>query len=102
MQSEQENKVLELNDIFEYDIVSVLDMEHGGVDVERLSRVIASHASEGWRLVTTFANEIGHNSTMSDIEGVSVGINSTSDQNVLIFERCVRRYNRGNTKYILR
>ena len=93
-QEEQENKALELNDVFEYDVVSVLDKEHGGVDVDRLGKVIASHASEGWRLVFAFSNEIGHNSSLSDIDGVSIGVNSTIDQNVLIFERCVRRYDR--------
>ena len=82
MQGEKENNVLELNDVFEYDVVSVLDMEHGGVDVDRLNKVIASHASEGWRLISMLSNE--------------VGINATADQNILIFERCVHRYDRGS------
>ena len=96
MQGEKENNVLELNDVFEYDVVSVLDMEHGGVDVDRLNKVITSHASEGWRLISMFSNEVGHNSTMSDVDGVSVGINATADQNILVFERCVHRYDRGS------
>ena len=88
-----EDKILELNDVFEYDVVSILDKEHGGVDVERMSEVIAAHASKGWRLIFTFPNEIGHDSSLSELAGVSVGINSTIDQNILIFERCVRRRN---------
>ena len=47
MQEEQDKKALELNDVFEYDVVSVLDKDHGGVDVERLGNVLADHASKG-------------------------------------------------------
>ena len=95
MSGEQsEDKIMELNDIFEYDVVSILDKEHGGVDVERMSEVIATHASKGWRLVFAFPNEIGHDSSLSELAGISIGINSTIDQNILIFERCVKRYDR--------
>lgn len=89
--NQAEDEIVALNDIFEYDVVSILDKEHGGVDVERMSEVIAVHASKGWRLVFTFPNEIGHDSSLSELAGVSIGINSTIDQNILIFERCVRR-----------
>ncbi|MBR6477735.1 MAG: hypothetical protein IKS85_04745 [Lachnospiraceae bacterium] len=89
-----EDEIMELNDQFEYDIVSILDKEHGGVDVERMSEVIAAHASKGWRLAFTVPNEIGHDSSMSELDGISIGINSTIDQNVLIFERCIHRYGR--------
>lgn len=89
-----EEEIMELNDIYEYDVVSLLDKEHGGVDIERMNEVIAFHASKGWRLVFAFPNEIGHDSSLSELAGVSIGINATIDQNVLIFERCVRRYNR--------
>jgi len=91
---QSEERIMELNDIFEYDVVSILDRDHGGLDIERMSEVIATHASKGWRLVFTFPNEIGHDSSLSELAGVSVGINSTIDQNILVFERCVRRYNR--------
>ncbi|MBE5862775.1 MAG: DUF4177 domain-containing protein [Lachnospiraceae bacterium] len=91
---QSEEKIMELNDIYEYDVVSILDKDHGGVDTERMSEVIAFHASKGWRLVFAFSNEIGHDSSLSELGGVSIGINSTIDQNVLIFERCVKRYNR--------
>lgn len=94
MQEEQDKKALELNDVFEYDVVSVLDKDHGGVDVERLGNVLADHASKGWRLVSAFSNEVGRDSSLSEFSGVSIGVNSTIDQNILIFERCVRRYQR--------
>ena len=91
---QSEEKIMELNDVFEYDVVSILDKEHGGVDIERMSEVIASHASKGWRLVFAFPNEIGHDSSLSELAGISIGINATIDQNILIFERCVKRYHR--------
>ena len=89
-----EEKIMELNDQFEYDIVSILDKEHGVVDVERMSEVITSHASKGWRLAFVIPNEIGHDSSLTELDGVSIGINSTLDQNVLIFERRIRRRER--------
>lgn len=91
---QQESKILEMNDLYEYDVVSILDKEHGGVDVDRLCKVVSSHAAKGWKLTFAFTNEIGHDSSSSDIGGVSVGINSTIDQNILIFERCIKRYNK--------
>ena len=89
-----EEKIMELNDQFEYDIVSILDKEHGVVDVERMSEVITSHASKGWRLAFVVPNETGHDSSLTELDGVSIGINSTLDQNVLIFERRIRRRER--------
>ena len=91
---QSEEKIKELNDLYEYDVVSILDKEHGGVDTERLSEVIAYPASKGWRLVFAFPNEIGHDSSLSELAGVSIGINATIDQNVLIFERRIKRCDR--------
>ncbi len=86
--------IMELNDQFEYDIVSILDKEHGVVDVERMSEVIAAHACKGWRLAFVIPNEIGHDSSLTELNGMSIGINSTLDQNILIFERRIRRCGR--------
>ena len=86
-----EEKIMELNDQLEYDIVSILDKEHGAVGGERMSEVITFHARMGWRLAFVVSNEIGHDSSMTELDGVSVGINSTIDQNVLIFERRIQQ-----------
>lgn len=76
-----------INDLYEYEVVSVTDDVSGAIDVNRLSAILKIYASEGWRLKTTITNEIGKNSVGVAFGSVGSGTNATIDQTVLIFER---------------
>lgn len=79
--------VSELNDFYEYDVVSVVDTSSGRVDVEKLIMVLSYYANEGWRLKCALTNEAGKNSSMVGTGGISYGTNATIDDTILIFER---------------
>ena len=77
----------ELNDLYEYDVVYVADEESGAVDVEKIALVLSYYAKEGWRLKSTFTNEVGKKTSLVGYGGVSSGTNATIEQTVMIFER---------------
>lgn len=76
-----------INDLYEYEVVSITDDVTGAIDVNRLSAILKIYASEGWRLKTTITNEIGKNSVGVVFGSVGSGTNATIDQTILIFER---------------
>ena len=78
---------LKINDLYEYEVVSVPDGRSGMVDINLLYDVLEQHGKDGWRLVNTFTNEIGKEAMRTG----SYSTNATIDQTVLIFERCVKR-----------
>lgn len=88
------DRVTKINDIYEYDMVIIKDKMTGEIDYESIYKVLAEKSEMGWRLVNTFTNEIGKNSSMFGASGISAGTNSTIDQVIMIFERCVSRYNK--------
>lgn len=45
---------------------------------------------DGWHLVTAYSNELGKNALSGGAGGVLLGVNSTIDENILIFERFVK------------
>ena len=67
---------------WEYLAVDVFD-KWGQANLELINEKLNELGAEGWRLVTAYTNELGKNGVT--IGGV--GINSTSDQNIFIFER---------------
>lgn len=83
------DSILECNDLYEYDVVTVHD-SHGRTDTNNLKKILIRYSVQGWRLKTAFTNEIGSNMVGGAIVGVGVGSNSTSDEVVLIFERKIR------------
>ncbi len=85
---------ISLNDIYEYDVVCIRDKHSGGMDVEKLTAVLKEHGEMGWRLVNTFTNELGVESSGISMRGMSYSTNATIDETILIFERCIKR----NTK----
>ena len=66
---------------YEYKIVSVTDTMAGRANVNDLQKELTTLGRDGWRLVTSFTNELGKNAL--------VGFNGTVDDTVLIFERFV-------------
>lgn len=84
-------KLCELLDVnqkreYEYAIERVLD-DRGATDVKGLAEIISYYAKEGWRVKNVFTNERGKNLTSVAVGGVSSGINYTTDEVVIIFER---------------
>ena len=78
---------VKINDLYEYDVVTIRDSKTGSTDISSLRAELDKHGREGWRLVNTFTNELGVNS--SSFAGY--GTNATIDEVVLIFERCIKR-----------
>ena len=67
---------------WEYLTIDICDTI-GKADINLINEKLNELGSQGWRLVTAYTNELGKN-------GISVGgigINSTADQNIFIFER---------------
>lgn len=75
---------------YEYTTLSLADDNGGALPVSRITGLLNEYALDGWRLVSAYANELGHNSSSSGIGGFSVGSNSTVDQHILILERFVK------------
>lgn len=69
--------------IVEYAVETVYDTSSGATDIQKLNRVLSSYSAEGWKLKCTFTNELGKNS----VSVGGIGVNSTMDQLILIFER---------------
>ncbi|MBQ7955885.1 MAG: hypothetical protein IJ282_09045 [Lachnospiraceae bacterium] len=75
------------NALYEYDVVVISNKATGEVNSEEISAVIRDHAMNGWKLHTMYSNEIGKNA----VAVVGVGINVTASEDVLIFERCIKK-----------
>lgn len=75
---------------YEYTTLSLVDDDGGGLTTAQVTQLLNDYALDGWRLVSAYANELGHNSTSSGFGGFSTGTNSTVDQHILILERFIR------------
>lgn len=75
---------------YEYTTLSLVDDDGGGLTTVQVTRLLNDYALDGWKLVSAYANELGHNSTSGGFGGFSIGANSTVDQHILILERFVR------------
>jgi hypothetical protein len=71
---------------YEYKVLSLCDEENGNISITRLAVLLNDYAMDGWRLVTSYANELGHNSSSFGGQGT----NSTIDEHILIMERFVK------------
>ena len=70
---------------YEYKVITLVD-KRGAVDTERLMNELNDLGLDGWRLQCAYTNEMGKDA----LSIAGFGINSTSDQNILIFERFVK------------
>ena len=81
---------------YEYKVISLLDVgglfksNSGRVDTEAMANKLNDLGIDGWHLVTAYSNELGKNALSGGAGGVLLGINSTVDENILIFERFVK------------
>lgn len=90
--AEEQNKqsyALNTVGLYEYDVVTILNKEHGLVDKEQMNRILQAHAADGWRLHTIYSNELGKNA----ISLLGLGTNLTACEDVLIFERKLKNDN---------
>lgn len=89
-------KKMGLDGYYEYKVVSLYDesglfnKKSGAVDTQSMTQLLNILGLEGWHLVTAYSNELGKNTLSGGMGGVMSGINSTIDENILIFERFVK------------
>ena len=70
---------------YEYSVKSITD-ERGRTNIQKLNDLLNQMGLAGWKLATTHTNEVGKNALMA----AGLGINSTVDETILIFERFVK------------
>lgn len=81
---------------YQYKAVSLMDVgglfksNSGRVNTEAMTQILNELGMEGWHLVTAYSNELGKNAMSGGAGGVLLGVNSTVDENILIFERFVK------------
>ena len=74
------------NEFYEYDVVTIINQDHGIVDKNKMMKILSEHAKNGWRLHTMYSNELGKNA----VSLLGFGVNATACEDVLIFERRVQ------------
>ena len=81
---------------YEYKVISMLDQSglfrknSGAVDTVAMAEKLNELGIDGWHLVTAYSNELGKNAMSGGVGGSVLGVNSTVDENILIFERFIR------------
>ena len=81
---------MSLEGYYEYKVISLDDSDAGGICTSTLEQTLNQLGLDGWHLRCEYTNEFGQNRSSIGAGGVSVGTNSTIDQNILILERFVR------------
>lgn len=76
-----------LGEFYEYNVITAVNTVDGRTDAEKMKRIIEEQARKGWRLHTVYSNVLGKNA----ISLLGIGINSTASEDVMIFERRIRK-----------
>jgi len=71
------------NEFYEYDVVTIINEDHGTVNKEKMLEILSEYAKKCWKLHTIYSNELGKNA----LRLMGLGVNSTACEDVLIFER---------------
>ncbi|MDE6530506.1 MAG: DUF4177 domain-containing protein [Lachnospiraceae bacterium] len=79
------NYARSFNEFYEYDVVTIINEDHGTIDKDKMMEILSDHAKNGWRLHTMYSNELGKKALII----LGFGTNSTACEDVLIFERRV-------------
>lgn len=87
LEVEKINYAQSFNEFFEYDVVTVINENHGTIDKQEMMKILTEHAKNGWKLHTIYSNELGKNALVL----LGFGINSTASEDVLIFERRISK-----------
>ena len=87
IQAQQKAEELVCTGCWEYKVIKVQDQNgwfsNGSVNEEAMIGALNHLGANGWRLVSAYANELGKNL----ISAGGIGLNSTRDEHILIFER---------------
>lgn len=89
-------KAKNIDRYYEYKVVKLSDMvglfksNSGQVDTVAMSQILNELGIDGWHLVAAYSNERGKNALTTGVGCVALGLNSTVDDNILIFERFVK------------
>ena len=81
---------------YEYKTISLLDTsglfskDSGRVNTVAMTEVLNELGLDGWHLVTAYSNELGKKALSGGVGGAILGVNSTVDENILIFERFIK------------
>ena len=81
---------------YEYKTISLLDVggifnsNSGRVDTYEMTQTLNELGVDGWHLITAYSNELGKNALSGGTGGALLGVNSTVNENILIFERFVK------------
>ena len=75
------------NEYYEYDVVTIVNEDHGRIDKEKMLKILGTRSSQGWRLHSVYSNELGKDA----LRVLGFGVNSTACEDVLIFERRVEK-----------
>lgn len=70
-------------EFYEYDVVTILNENHGQINKEKMKQILSSYSKNGWKLHTMYSNELGKNA----VAFLGLGVNATACEDVLIFER---------------
>lgn len=76
-----------LGEFYEYNVITAVNTVDGRTDAEKMKHIIEEQARKGWRLHTVYSNDLGKNA----ISLLGIGINSTASEDVMIFERRIRK-----------
>ncbi len=87
-ETEKQEYANSFNDLYEYDVITIVNANHGQVDKTRMINIINEKARQGWRLHTVYSNELGKNA----VALLGFGMNSTASEDVLIFERRIKEF----------
>ncbi len=85
------NEIYALNDLYEYDVDTVIDSFTGNAKKEKIIKSLNTHAVQGWRLIAVTTNELGKNAAMLVANSLGIGTNSSVDQTILIYERRIKK-----------
>lgn len=77
------NYAKSFNEFYEYNVVTIINENHGTVDKEKMMKILSDHAKSGWKLHTMYSNELGKNA----LSILGFGVNATACEDVMIFER---------------
>ena len=89
-------KTMNFDGYYDYKVISLSDVSglfkknSGQVDIEAMTQALNDLGLDGWHLVTAYSNELGKNALSGGVGGALLGVNSTVDENILIFERFVK------------
>ena len=84
---EVERKLQEINGTYKYIVETVRDNYDGSSNIDQIRLIIDLYSSKGWRLHTIYTNEIGKESSMSGIGGITSGTNATINETIIVMER---------------